>query len=84
MFICIWIGVDSEPVYFEDIGSDFHFAEMRKTIHNSLENKQYGSRFPVFLKTPLSYADFSPKRVEALEKEIVAIIGERKHGGAKA
>lgn len=78
MFICVWIEGDGEPVYFEDIGSDLHFAEMRKTIHNSLENKQYGSRFPVLLKTPLSYADFSPKRVEALEKEILTIIGEKK------
>ncbi len=79
MFISVWIEGESEPVYFKDLGSDLHFAEMRRSVHDSLENKkQYGSRFPVFLKTPLSYADFSPKRVEALEKEILTIIKEKK------
>ncbi len=77
MFICVWIEGESEPIYFKDIGSDFHFAEMRRAIHNSLENKQYGSRFPVLLKTSLSYVDFSRKQVEALQKEIMTIIKEK-------
>src|SRR3990170_6175974 len=76
MTFTVWKKGDSEPVHFEDLGSELHFTEMRNAVHNSLENKRYGSRFPVLLKTIQNNASLSLKQTTKLENEILAIIAE--------
>jgi hypothetical protein len=72
----VWRKGDSEPIHFEDLGSDVHFNEMRNAVHNSLESNEYGSRFPVLLKTIQDNASLSLKQTMKLEKEILTIIAE--------
>jgi hypothetical protein len=78
MTFTVWRKGDSEPIHFEDLGSDVHFNEMRNAVHNSLEIKRYGSRFPVLLKTIQDNASLSLKQTMKLETEIMTIIDEKK------
>ena len=78
MTFTVWRKGDSDPIHFEDLGSDVHLAEMRNAIHNSLESIEYGSRFPVLLKTIQNNASLSLKQTMRLENEILTIIAEDK------
>jgi hypothetical protein len=74
MFIHVWDDRDHQLIYHEYICSGTHFAEMREAIHTSLEEKEYGCRFPVILKTPDSKTTFSIEQTRALKEEILTII----------
>lgn len=77
MFIHVWDDRDHQLIYHEYICSGTHFDEMKCSIHKSLEDKKYGSRFPVLLQAPANKAVFSCDQTKALREEILTIIDEK-------
>src|SRR4030067_26828 len=67
MYIHVYIAENSQFAYFKHICSGTHFHEMRYAIHKSLEDGEYGSRFPVLLRTPANEYVFSGEQHKTLK-----------------
>lgn len=76
LYLCVFDSMFENELEGVEIGSYDHFGYLRDTVEATLENGDWGSRFPVFMNHSDCDGEWPVSDLESLRREIVLIQNE--------